>query len=135
MGSSGSGKFGNYRVGNGQTTGSSGTSTGMGISGGNGGEIECPESIVNIRLEDVATSEYFKTNRSLPPAGNNVNLNRAIVKGRLVVKVTSTAEIIGNLPTEYNYLVNCINRGLNYTGIVIGSDEKPIPYVVVTLNA
>ena len=135
MGSSGSGKFGNYRVGNGKSAGGSDAGIGGGIGGGVGGEIECPSIIENIRLEDVAASEYYVKNQSLPPSGDHVNLHTSIYKGRLVVKTASTGENIGNLPTQYNYLINCIKRGLNYTGVVVASGGKPIPFVVVTLNA
>ena len=138
MGSSGSGKFGTYHVGNGKGAGDSETGIGGGIGGsvgGGTGEIECPSTIENIRLEDIATSEYFVKNQSLPPSGDHVNLHTAIHKGRLVVKATSSEEIIGNLPTQYNYLINCIKKGINYTGVVIASGEKPVPFVVVTLNA
>jgi len=135
MGSTGSGKFGDYRVGNGKLMGNSNTNTSGGVGGSKSGEIECPSIIENIRLEDVATSEYYVKNRSLPPSGDNVSLYTTIFKGRLVVNATSTGEIIGNLPTQYNYLINCMKSGLNYTGAVVASGQKPIPFVVVTLNA
>jgi len=132
MGSAGSGKFGTYRVGNGQSTGSIGT--GGGGTGGMG-EIECPLVIENIRLEDVATSDYYVSYQSVPSPGTPIELNGVIFNGRLVVKTTDTNEVIGNLPTTYNYLINCIKKGMSYSGVVVGSGDTPIPFVVVTLNA
>lgn len=141
MGSSGSGKFGTYRVGNSQATGGTGTGSGgtnIGAGGGIGGgagEIECPSVIENIRLEDVATSAYYIRHQSLPAPGEPVDLNNVIYKGRLVVNSTSTSEVLGNLPTQYNHLINCIKKGMQYTGTVVASGLTPIPFVVVTLNA
>jgi len=132
MGSSGSGKFGTYRGGNGQTTGGVGTESGI---GGGTGEIECPSVIENIRLEDVATSDYYVNHQSLPSHGESVEINKNIYKGRLVVTVTSTSEVLGNLPTQYNYLINCIKKGMQYTGTVVASGIIPIPFAVVTLRA
>ena len=43
--------------------------------------------------------------------------------------------VIGNIPTEYNFLLNCIERGKNYLGKVISSGETPVPFVVVNLYA
>lgn len=131
MGSTGSGKFGTYRGGNGDTTDGSGSSGGN--SGGTG-EINCPLKIERIRLEDVATSEYYMKNDSLPAPGYDVVLNERIFKGRLVVNDVSTGYVIGNLPTQYNYLINCIKKGMSYSGTVDLSGERPVPFVVVTLN-
>lgn len=138
MGSSGSGKFGTYRVGNGQTTG--GTGSGSGGAGGGGvgggtGEIECPSVIENVRLEDVATSAYYINHQSIPSRGDPVELNSTVYKGRLVVMATSTGEVLGNLPTQYNHLINCIKKGMQYAGKVVASGITPIPFVVVTLHA
>jgi len=138
MGSSGSGKFGTYRFGNDKTTEGSETGMGGGGRGGAGGgigEIECPSTIELIRLEDVAASEYYVENLSLPSPSDLVYLHNTIHKGRLVVKSTSTEEILGNLPTQYNYLINCIKKEMSYTGIVVASGKTPIPFLVVTLNA
>jgi len=132
MGSTGSGKFGTYRGGNGDTSDGSGSSGG---SSGGTGEINCPSEIGRIRLEDVATSEYYIKNESLPASGNDVVLNERIFKGRLVVSDVSTGDVIGNLPTQYNFLINCIKKGMSYSGTVDLSGERPVPFVVVTLNA
>lgn len=140
MGSAGSGRFGTYRVGNGKEI--NGSVTGIGErgsgSGGIGGgtdEIVCPIIIENIRLEDVAISDYYVHHNSLPTTDTPVELYNEIYKGRIVVKATSTVEILGNLPTQYNYLINCIKKGMQYTGSVVASGSKPVPFVVVTLNA
>jgi len=139
MGSAGSGKFGTYRVGNGQTTGGTGTgSGGAGAGGGLGGgtgEIECPSVIENIRLEDVAISDYYVNHQSLPSRGDPVELNNNVYKGRLVVKATLTGEFLGNLPTQYNHLINCIKKGMQYSGAIVASGITPVPFVVVTLHA
>lgn len=141
MGSAGNGKFGTYNIGNGK--GLSGLGIGVGgvrggVGDGIGGgtdEIECPLIIENIRLEDVATSEYYVHHNLLPISGDLVDLYNIIHKGRLVVKAASNNKIVGNLPTQYNYLINCIKKGMQYTGIVVASGSKPVPFVVVTLNA
>lgn len=78
MGSAGSGRFGTYRIENGQITGG----TGIDDIGGGIGEFECPSNIENIRLEDVATSNYYDTHKSLPANGVPVDLNNIIYKGR-----------------------------------------------------
>lgn len=128
MGSSGSGRFGTYR-----NTGTGSSGTGSGVNGGTN-EIECPAIIENIRLEDVATSDYYVNYNSLPSYGDSIYLNNTIYKGRLVVKAISTDEIIGNLPTRYNFLINCLKKGMHYKGFVVASGITPIPFVVVTLH-
>ena len=137
MGSGGTGKVGTYRTGNGKGASGSGTGVGGGAGGSGSGthEIECPAIIENIRLEDVATSDYYVHHNLLPSSGNSVYLNNTIYNGRLVVKATSTDGILGNLPTQYNYLINCIKKGMQYRGAVIASGNSPVPFVVVTLHA
>lgn len=132
MGSTGSGSFGNYRIGrNGGGTG------GSGGTGGTGGteEIECPKLIENIRLEDVATSQFYVNNNStLPAPGTKVQVRDKVHLGRLVVETEDTKQVVGNLPTQYNYLLTCITNGMHYSGNVISSGNTPVPFVVVTLN-
>lgn len=125
MGSAGSGKFGTYRIGG---------NTIIGGVGGSG-EVECPTLIENIRLEDVATSEYYTKYHNLPGLQSRIQLRDRTYTGRLVIETVDTQEVVGNLPTQYNYLLNCIQKGLKYTGLVISSGGSPIPFVVVTLNA
>lgn len=130
MGSSGSGKFGTYRIG-----GGAGGDGSIVSQAGGSSEVECPSIIENIKLEDVAASEFYLRHNALPVAGAVVKIRDKVYLGRLVVETIDTLEVIGNLPTQYNYLLTCIQKGINYTGQVISSDELPIPFVVVTLNA
>ena len=128
MGSSGSGAFGTYNIGN-NLDGSIGGNSGKKV------EVECPKEIENIRLEDVATSEYYLKRNLLPTVNSKVQLRNEVHYGRLVIETFDTNEVIGNIPTRYNYLLNCIKQGIVYTGRVISSGSSPIPFVVVTLNA
>lgn len=129
MGSSGSGRFGDYPSGGNGTQGKP--------KGGNGGkvseEINCPKTIDLIKLEDVATSDYYQiNNRTVPPANTIVHLKKGLHKGRLVIEEPQTHIVIGNLPTKYNYLVYCMVEN-DYLGEVLSSGLKPIPFVTVKL--
>lgn len=137
MGSSGSGKFGTYHVDNpkGANAGAEDGEGASNRSGGANGEIECPKNIENIRLQDVATSENYLNNKNVPQNSEEVYLNDRIVNGRLVVMLASTGEIVGNLPTQYNFLINCIKSGYGYAGSVVASGFTPVPFIVVSLYA
>lgn len=125
MGSSGSGMFGTYRAG------------GIGsIAGGSSSEeVECPLVIENINLDDVAISEYFLNYKNVPDVNKTVELSTLIVNKRLVVILTDTGEVIGNLPVKYNYLNICMKKDKKYSGTVKSSGLVPIPYIVVNLYA
>ena len=86
MGSSGNGMFGTYRSGGAGST-------------ANGGE-GCPLEIENIRLEDVAISEYFLNHNDVPSVGELVELAMQLVNKRLVVVLESTQEDNGNIPVS-----------------------------------
>ena len=137
MGSSGYGAFGNYRFGsNGGENGGLNRTNGMSeLQGDSGNDLVCPPEIELIKLEDVATSEYYITHQNVPSPGDVVELADSICNGRLVVFLSSTEEILGNLPTKHNYLINCIDRGMRYTGQVYSSGLSPLPYIVVNLYA
>lgn len=131
MGSSGHGKFGNYGVG-GSGDGQQGANGGV---GGSGNRSSREPSLDYIRLEDVAISEYYLNNLDLPPAGESVNVRSSLYKRRLAVELSSTGEIIGNIPTEYNlFLLSSLKRGIRYSGQVVSSGMFPIPYIVVSLH-
>ena len=125
MGSSGNGMFGTYR----------GGGAGSIANGGNNGGEGCPLEIENIRLEDVAISEYFLNHNDVPSVGEPVELAMQLVNKRLAVVLTSTQEVIGNLPVSYNYLNLCIKKGKRYSGEIKSSGLSPIPFIVVNLYA
>lgn len=135
MGSSGFGQFGTYRVtvGGGPLNGNNGNGGAGDGNGGNG--FESPEKLDYIRLEDVAISDYYRNRNNVPSRGEPVSLLSKIYNSRLVVASDVTGEVIGNLPTRYNYLYNTIIRGIQYKGAVVSSGLSPIPYVVVSLHA
>lgn len=137
MGSSGTGQFGNYRINDNLDTSKQNNGLNLNGIGGVGeghGEILCPDSIELINLEDVSFSEYYKRYKNVPAKDEKVKLRNKLYNGRLVVELLSTNEIIGNLPTEYNYLFNCVQNGRAYFGEIKSSGIDPIPYVVVTLH-
>lgn len=125
MGSSGNGMFGTYH----------GGGAGSIVNGGNTGGDGCPLEIENIRLEDVATSEYFLNHDNVPSASEPVELSMSLVNKRLAVVLTGTQEVIGNLPVIYNYLNLCLKKGKRYTGVIKSSGLSPIPFIVVNLYA
>lgn len=125
MGSTGSGMFGTYPGGGGGALGSS----------RDAGGDNCPLTIENIRLEDVAISEYYLNNTDVPTVGEDVELSAQLVEKRLAVVLTETQEVIGNLPVIYNNLKICMTKGMSYAGEIKSSGISPIPYIVVNLYA
>ncbi len=137
MGSTGYGTFGNYRPGGIGGGGGAGLGGGAGIGGvaGGGAEQSCPKEVVNIKLEDVATSEYYQKRSAVPSAGAKVRLRSELHCGRLVVELEETGEILGNMPTQYHSLLLCMKKGLHYTGEVSSSGLQPIPFIIIHLYA
>ena len=125
MGSSGNGMFGTYH----------GGGIGSITSGGNNSRNGYPLVIENILLEDVAISDFYLNHNDVPPVGELVELAMRLVNKRLVVILTSTQEVIGNLPVSYNYLNLCIKKGKRYLGEIKSSGLSPIPFIVVNLHA
>jgi hypothetical protein len=129
MGSSGTNSFSDY-------PGSSGGARGSGNDSGGGGTVggEAPcEQQIGTRLEEVATCDYYIRNGALPGVGTAVSLRATLVSGRLGVQ-SDSGELIGFLPTSFNYLLQCIGRGFSFGGEVTESTQQPIPYVHVTLS-
>lgn len=114
MGSTGTGNFGDYK-----TSAQSGT--------------RCDASL-DTDLEDVATMPYFVGTHSVPKAGTAVRVKATLYNQRLVVEEVPTGQIIGALPTSYNYLLLCIGKGYQYEGTVSASARTPIPVIDVHLD-
>jgi hypothetical protein len=119
MGSSGSGNFSDY---------SQNKSVGAN-QGGKSGKDECNKAY-SIILEEVDRCEYYINHSSLPPNGLSIKIDFHL---RLEAKDASSNEIIGYLPTKYNFLVNCIKNGFIFKGEIVSSITKPILIVRVDI--
>ncbi len=121
MGSTGTGRLSDY-------TGYSGAEKGK--TGGKDIEDQC-ERAVYTTLEDVETSEYFTKKKKVPDKGTPVKVK---YKNPRLVAIDEDGTVIGNLPTEYNYLVTCISSGYEYKGEVSGSFMEPLPSVDIAVT-
>jgi len=119
MGSSGSGHFSDY----------SGYSSDSKKQGGTSGEDDCAKAY-SITLEEVNRCEYYKNHSELPPNGTTVKI---ILSKRLAAVSIDSGEVIGYLPTSYNFLVTCMSSGFSYQGEVISSTVKPILSVKIDI--
>lgn len=120
MGSTGSGRLSDY------------SNFGGAIKGVTGGEDlinKCDRAVATV-LEDVETCDYYKKNGHVPAKGTSVII---ILKTRLVA-VDENGDVIGHLPTEYNYLLECLNDGYQYEGEVSGSFDTPVPSVYIAVT-
>jgi hypothetical protein len=115
MGSTGTGNFGDYKTG-----AQSGT--------------RCDASL-DTDLEDVSTMPYFAATGAVPVPGTAVRLRSTPVNQRLVVEEVPTNQIIGALPTSYNYLLLCIGKGYQYAGTISASGLVPIPSIDIHLDS
>jgi hypothetical protein len=112
MGSSGSGRISDY-------PGSSGSGT---EGGGDAGGVDRCSKGFSARLEDVEHSDFYKKNRSAPPAGTQVQ----VVQGKRIIVATMSGESIGALPTSFNYLLSCILDGWLYIGAVQNANTSSV---------
>ncbi len=118
MGSTGSGRFTDY---------SESQSSGEGSSaegGGSGGVDRCTQAF-NCTLEEVSQCDFFTNNGNTPAIRTTLNL---VLTNRLFA-ATSTGEIVGALPTRFNYLAGCLEEGYSYIGIITASSTSPVPTV------
>lgn len=115
MGSSGSGRIGDYPGSSPENKNGDG-----GGAGGAGGDDRCARAF-NVQLEDIEQSEFYTTTNALPPVGTQL---RIALKKRLVAE-TLQGQIVGNLPTSHNYLAACIKAGWTYVGNVQGTTSGP----------
>ena len=120
MGSTGSGRLTDYSRFRGAE---------KGITGGEDLIDKCQRAVATV-LEDVETCDYYKKFEKVPAKGTFVKI---ALKTRIVA-IDNNGDVMGYLPTEYNYLLECLNDGYQYEGEVSGSFENPVPsiYVAVT---
>jgi hypothetical protein len=106
----------------------------VGSKPGSSGEIDtCDIPLPNVRLEEIAQSEYYSVTTGVPPVGTAVKVRRKLVGGRIAVETTSQQQSIGFLPTQHNYLLACLESGRKYKGKVTASAASPVPRVVIDL--
>ena len=135
MGSTGTNKFTDYpgsaggRPGKGQKG-----KGGGGGSGSGGGGDRCDLAIDNLTLDEIATSEYFKSHGHAPRTGTQVRVRGKLVGSRIAVETSGASEVVGYVPTEYNYLRQCMSRGYKYDGTVASSSGGSLPQVTVDLT-
>lgn len=134
MGSTGTGKFTDYPGSSGGHPNPGKKGKGGGGGGGGGGSDQCDLAIEDLALEEVGSSEHFTEHSRVPRVGTEVRLRRKLVGSRLAVETVAAREIVGFVPTEYNYLRQCMSRGYEYTGTVVSSSGGSIPQVSVDLS-
>lgn len=120
MGSTGSGKLSDYTRFRGAV---------KGLTGGEDLINKCERAVATV-LEDVETCDYYKTNGKVPEIGTNVKI---ALKTRLVA-LDEKEDVIGYLPVEYSYLLECLNDGYQYEGKVSGSFDTPVPSVYIAVT-
>lgn len=101
----------------------------QGVTGGKDTVYICDRAVATA-LEDVATSDYYIVNGNVPPKGTPI----IITVNKRVVAVDEKGLTIGNLPTEYNYLLACIQEGYQYEGEVMDSAKSPLPSVNIAVT-
>jgi hypothetical protein len=92
MGSRGSGSFSDYP--NGSAT-----------------DDQCDRAFA-VSLEDIEHCDFFKRHAAVPPIGTVLTLAHQ----KRIVAQTQTGEVVGNLPTRFNYLASCLRLGYTYQG-------------------
>lgn len=132
MGSRGTGRFTDYP---GTPSGSAKGSRGRGSNSKGKHEIDqCEQRLVNVPLEEVARCEYFAAHHGLPSVGTSVSVRPRLVDQRLGVETVNGSEIVGLMPTEYNYLLQCMKQQYTYHGQVKTVRTHPIPVIRVDLE-
>ncbi len=120
MGSTGSGRLSDY------------SRFGGAVKGVTGGEdlINKCDRAVATALEEVETCDYYKKKGNVPEKNTYVKIG---FKARLVA-LNEEGDVIGYLPTEYNYLLGCLSDGYQYEGEVSGSFDTPVPSVYIAVT-
>jgi hypothetical protein len=127
MGSSHTGRFGDYPP-------SKGKKDGPEQPGGGSGDDPCQRDLSNVTLDEVGRSAYFSAHTNVPAVGTTVVLRSTRVGPRLSIDTTD-GQSIGFLPTEFNYLAVCIQKGFTYSGEVSSTAQRPAPTVRIDLRA
>ncbi len=117
MGSTGSGSFSDY-------PGS--RPRGGGQGGGASGDDRCARAF-SCTLEEVEHCDYFSASGGVPPVNTALSVEQ---RGRLFA-VDAGGQTVGALPTELNYLADCMAAGFTYEGRVNASALAPVASISV----
>lgn len=131
MGSTGSSRFTDYPRPEPAETGSE---TGAEREGGSGEDELCLTRIDDVALEEVERCAYYLKNTDVPPAGTDIEVLDQLVGQRLGVATQADSELIGYLPTRFNYVLRCLRQGYKFPGEVTASSSKPVAVVHITLE-
>lgn len=140
MGSSGSGhltdysrKSGSKKSGSKRPGSKKGGGGGGGTSGGSSGEDTCGKAIGDISLEEIARCEFYRKYSDVPRLSTPIRVRQGLVEHRIGVE-NKKGELLGYLPTEYNYLVACMAAGFSYVGLVKSSLNVKVPRINIDLR-
>jgi hypothetical protein len=132
MGTQGTNKFKDYP---GTPRGGASGAKAGGPSSEDPGDVPlCERRLTGVPLEEVGRCDYFRAHSTIPAVGTPVVVRKKLVGGRIGVETTG-GELIGFLPTDYNYLLRCMKQGYSYAGQVTSIAAKPIPVVRVDLES
>lgn len=121
MGSSGSGRFSDYPG----TKAKKAIGEGAGNEGGTSGNDRCKQAF-HVELEDVGNCDFYSKFKNVPAIGDPLSI---IFDKRRVFAVDAKGVKVGALPTEFNYLVACLEDGITYVGVVSAAALSPVPTV------
>lgn len=120
MGSTGSGSFSDY-------PGSRPKEGGEGAGGGSSsGEDRCARAF-SCALEEVEQCDYLVASGGVPPENTPLTVE---LRGRLFA-VDASGQAVGALPTNLNFLADCMAAGFTYEGRVNSSASAPVASVSV----
>lgn len=95
----------------------------------------CLKELPEIQLEDIANSEYYKSEGDVPDLFSMVYVSNKLKRGRLSVLLVDDDSEIGLIPSQYSYLHTCLLKGHSYTGNIVYNEDGQFPKVVVKLDA
>lgn len=124
MGSTGTGSFTDYP--GSQEPKDNQNSSEANETGGSSGIDKCTTAF-STRLEDVASSDYFVTRGTVPAVGTRIQIE----SGSRIAATTVDGISLGYLPTRFNYLLNCMNSGFTYSGVISASNAHPLPSISI----
>jgi hypothetical protein len=110
--------------------GSIGTGNFTDYSGGQGADDKCEKSFA-VKLEDIEHCDYFAAHKNVPKVGTVLE----IAHKKRVVAQTQAGEVVGHLPTKFNYLAGCLRGGYKYAGQVTESKSGPVAAVSADFGA